>query len=226
MNYEIWGDTMPAVTLTMAAGENVYTQSGGMTWMTDGFRMETNMKGGLLSGLGRMFSGESLFMATYTATQNDAKITFASTMPGQIRAFRILPGQPIIAQKGSFLVATSGVQLKNAYTKFGSGLFGGEGFILQEFSGDGLLFAEMDGCVREYTLAPGERLQCDTGHVAAFESSVGYSISRVRGLKNVLFGGEGMFLTTLTGPGKVWLQTMTVSELAGRIIPFIPKSSN
>ena len=222
MNYEIWGETMPAVTLTMEPGEAIYTQSGGMTWMTDSFQMDTNMKGGLCAGLGRMFSGESLFLATYRCTRPGGQITFASTLPGQIIAFRINPSYSIIAQKGAFLCATMNVKVSNYYNGFSGGFFGGEGFIMQQFSGEGLVFAEMDGCIREYTLAPGEVLKVDTGNVAAFEHTVGYSVSRVRGFKNILFGGEGLFLTTLTGPGKVWLQTMTISNIAYRLMPYMP----
>ena len=222
MKYEIWGESMPAVTLTMDVGEAIFTQSGGMTWMNDSFNMDTNMKGGLFSGLGRMFSGESLFLATYRCTHPNGQITFASALPGQIVPFHIRPSYTIIAQKGAFLCATMGVTVSNHYNSFRSGLFGGEGFILQQFSGEGLVFAEMDGCVREYTLAPGETIKVDTGNVAAFESTVHYSVSRVRGFKNILFGGEGLFLTTLTGPGKVWLQTMTVANIAYRLLPYLP----
>ncbi len=223
MRYEIWGEQLPAVTMQLEVGESVYTQRGGLSWMSDGINMETNMKGGLGKALGRMFSGESLFMATYTARHAGAQITFASSMPGNIKVFEIGPGREYIAQKSAFLCAQPGVTLSAEFTRsFKGGLFGGEGFILQRYTGSGLVFLELDGAIREYTLAPGEVLKVDTGNVAAFESTVGYSAEMVKGFTNILFGGEGLFLTTLQGPGKVWLQTMSVSELAGRILPYMP----
>ena len=195
MKYKIFGGQMPAVTVRLEAGEGVYTQSGGMSWMTEGVTMDTNLKGGLGKSLGRLFSGESLFMATYTA-QKEADITFAASLPG---------------------ANISGVK---------SGLFGGEGFVLQRLSGEGLVFLELDGAIQEIDLQAGEKIIVDTGNVALFEAQVGYSAQMVKGFKNILFGGEGLFLTTLTGPGKVWLQTLTASEIARRVIPYIPTSSN
>ena len=225
MKYKIFGGQMPAVTVRLDAGESVYTQSGGMSWMTEGITMDTNLKGGLGKSLGRLFSGESLFMATYTA-QKEADITFAASLPGEIRPFRIAPGQEYIAQKGAFLCATPGVTLSAVVNGMKSGLFGGEGFVLQRRSGEGLVFLELDGAIQEIELQAGEKLIVDTGNVALFESQVSYSAQMVKGFKNILFGGEGLFLTTLTGPGKVWLQTLTASEIARRVIPYIPTSSN
>ena len=225
MKYKIFGGQMPAVTVRLDAGESIYTQSGGMSWMTEGISMETNLKGGLGKSLGRLFSGESLFMATYTA-QKEADITFAASLPGEIRPFRIEPGQEYVAQKGAFLCATPGVTLSAVVNGMKSGLFGGEGFVLQRLSGEGLVFLELDGAIQEIELQAGEKLIVDTGNVALFESQVSYSAQMVKGFKNILFGGEGLFLTTLTGPGKVWLQTLTASEIARRVIPFIPTSSN
>ena len=225
MKYKIFGGQMPAVTVRLDAGESVYTQAGGMAWMTEGITTETNLKGGLGKSIGRLFSGESLFMATYTA-QKEADITFASSLPGEIRPFRIAPGQEYVAQKGAFLCATPGVTLSANISGVKSGLFGGEGFVLQRLSGEGLVFLELDGAIQEIELQAGEKLIVDTGNVALFESQVSYSAQMVKGFKNILFGGEGLFLTTLTGPGKVWLQTLTASEIARRIIPFIPTSTN
>lgn len=223
MRYEIWGEQLPAVTMQLEAGESVYTQRGGLSWMSDGISMQTNMKGGFGKALGRIFSGESLFMATYTAERAGAEITFASSMPGNIKVFEVGPGREYIAQKSAFLCAQPGVTLSAEFTRsFKGGLFGGEGFVLQRYSGYGLVFLELDGAIREYNLKPGEILKVDTGNVAAFESSVSYSAEMVKGFTNILFGGEGLFLTTLQGPGKVWLQTMSISELAGRILPYIP----
>lgn len=223
MKYEIWGNMMPAVTFSLEAGESIYTQSGGMSWMTDQMEMTTNMHGGLAKGIGRMFGGESLFMATYTAKAPNQQITLASSVPGEIKIFEIRPGYDIIAQKGAFLCATPGVELKAFVTNAKGGFFGGEGFILQQYIGQGLVFCELDGAIREIELAAGQKMVIDTGNVAAWESSVTYNSQMVKGFKNVLFGGEGLFLTTLTGPGKVWLQTMSVSELAKRIIPYVPR---
>ena len=224
MQYKIFGGPMPAVSIRLEPGESIYTQSGGMAWMQDGITMETNMKGGLGKSLGRMFSGESLFMATYTA-QRTAEITLAASLPGEIRAVEVHQGREYVAQKNAFLCATPGVQLSAQVNGARSGLFGGEGFVMQRLSGEGLAFLELDGTIVEYLLAPGERMIVDTGNVAMFEAQVGYSAEMVRGFKNVLFGGEGLFLTTLTGPGRIWLQTLTASEIAGRLIPYLPSRS-
>lgn len=222
MQYKIFGENMPAVTMTLDAGESIYTQSGGMTWMTAGMRMETNMKGGLLKGLGRMLSGDSLFIATYSATAPNQEITVASTFPGAIVAVDPAGGD-IIAQKSAFLCAEPGVTVSAYVVKnLSSGLFGGEGFVLQRLSGNGLAFLEIDGALSERTLAPGESLIVDTGNVAAFEARVQYEVTMVKGFKNILLGGEGLLNTRLTGPGKVWLQTMTMPGFAKRIIPFLP----
>ena len=224
MQYRIFGDMMPAVTIRLSRGESVYTQSGGMSWMTEGVQMESNLKGGFGKAFGRMFSGESLFMATFTATRDVDEVTFAAAMPGKILKFDIQPNYEIIAQKGAFLCAERGVQLSPYLTRgVRGGLFGGEGFVLQRISGEGMLFCEMDGSIRQIDLAPGERIRVDSGNIAAFEATVGYSAEMVKGFKNILFGGEGLFLSTLTGPGRVWLQTMTVSELAKKLIPYLPQ---
>ena len=225
MNYEIFGDNLPAVTIKLSPGESIYTQSGGMSWMTNGMKMETNVKGGMLKGLGRMLTGESLFMATYSATQPDDEITLASAFPGGIVALEVGGGKEYIIQKSGFLCAQPNVELSMEVVKgLSGGLFGGEGFLLQRLKGNGLAFIEIDGSVKEIDLAPGQRLKVDTGNVAIYESTVHYSVETVKGFTNILFGGEGLFLTTLEGPGKVWLQTMTLPNFAGRIVPFIPKS--
>ncbi|MBQ8982845.1 MAG: TIGR00266 family protein [Lachnospiraceae bacterium] len=226
MQYEVWGDMMPAVTLSLEAGESIYTQSGGMSWMTDQIEMTTNMSGGFMKGLGRMFSGESLFMATYTSKAPGQQLTIASSVPGNIKVFEISPSYSIVAQKGAFLCAQPSVELAAFVTNARGGFFGGEGFVLQQYKGQGLVFCELDGSIREVNLAPGEKLVIDTGNVAAWESTVTYNSQMVKGFKNVLFGGEGLFLTTLTGPGKVWLQTMSISELAKALIPYLPKPTN
>lgn len=217
---------MPAVEVQFdAPGESMFTQSGGMAWMTDGIEMSTNTKGGLMKGLGRMFAGESMFMATYQASRAGAQIAFASTVAGRILAVDVGARGGLICQKGAFLCGQDSVQLNVTFTKkLSSGLFGGEGFILQDISGSGMVFLEIDGDMVEKDLAPGELLKVDTGNVVAFERSVEYGIETVKGLGNIFFGGEGLFLTTLKGPGKVYLQTQNIAEFAGRIARFIPSS--
>ena len=226
MQYEFFGGNLPAVIIKLNQDESIYTQSGGMSWMTSGMKMETNMKGGLLKGLGRMLSGDSLFIATYSATAPNQEITIASSFPGAIVAIDVSAGD-VIAQKSAFLCAQPEVVLSMHVVKgLGAGLFGGEGFLLQKLSGKGFAFIEIDGAVCEKTLAPGESLIVDTGNIAAYEARVQYEVTMVKGFKNMLFGGEGLLNTKLTGPGKVWLQTMTMPGFAGKIIPFLPQPSN
>lgn len=224
MKYRIVGTTMPAVEVVFdAPGESMYTQSGGMAWMSDGIEMNTNTNGGLLKGVGRMFAGESLFMANYTATRAEASIAFASTVAGEILPVNVGETGGLICQKGAFLCAEPGVNLSVTFTKkFSAGLFGGEGFILQDITGNGMVFLEIDGDKVIKELAPGEVLKVDTGNVVGFDKSVTYEIETVKGLKNIFLGGEGLFLTKLIGPGKVILQTQNFNEFAGRIARMIP----
>lgn len=217
MQYTLIGEGMPALEVTLNANESMYTQRGGMAWMSDGITMDSNMRGDLMKGIGRAFSGETMFMATYTAQWDGAKVAFASTVQGEIYPHNVSQS-PLICQKGAFLCAEPNVQTSVQFTrKFSAGLFGGEGFILQRAEGAGMLFLEVDGAVVEKVLAPGEVLRVDTGNVVAFEPSVSYEIETVKGLKNIFLGGEGLFLTRLTGPGKVILQTMNFNELCGKI---------
>lgn len=223
MNFEIVGKTVPAVEVTLNNGESMYTQSGGMVWETEGIEMSTNTRGGLMKGLGRMLSGESLFMATYSSVKDGAKIAFGSTVPGDVIPVNLTGTNGILAQKKAFLCAESGVNFSIALTKkFSAGLFGGEGFILQDISGEGHVFLEVDGDQIVKELAPGEVLKVDTGNVVAFEKSVHYEIETIKGLGNIFFGGEGLFLTKLTGPGRVILQTQNFNDFAGRIISMMP----
>ncbi len=224
MQYKVIGDTMPAVEVVFdAAGESIYTQSGGMAWMSEGVTMDSNMKGGLGKSIGRMFSGESLFMATYRAERAGSMVAFASTVAGEVLPIDVGAGGGMICQKGAFLCAQETVNLSVAFTKkLSAGLFGGEGFILQDISGTGMVFLEIDGNKVEKNLAPGEVLKVDTGNVVAFEKTVNYEIEMVKGLKNIVMGGEGLFLTKLTGPGRVILQTQNFNEFAGRIIRLVP----
>ena len=225
MKYEIVGKTVPAVEFTFNQGESIYSQSGGMAWQTDGIEMKTNAKGGALKSLGRMFAGESIFMNTYTATKDNAKAAFATTVPGDIIPVDMNQNpNGFMIQKRAFLCAQPNVEVSIAFTKkFSAGLFGGEGFIIQKAEGNGLLFLEVDGDPITKELAPGEILKVDTGDVVGFESTVSYEIETVKGFGNVLFGGEGLFLTRLTGPGKVILQTQNFNDFAGRIISMMPK---
>lgn len=224
MRYAIVGDTMPAVEVLFdAPGETMYTQSGGMAWMSDGISMDSNMRGGLGKSIGRMFSGESMFMATYRAERPGATIAFASTVAGEVLPVNVGETNGLICQKGAFLCAQDSVNLNVTFTrKFSAGFFGGEGFILQELSGYGMAFLEIDGDKVEKTLAPGEVIKVDTGNVVAFERSVSYEIETVKGIRNIFFGGEGLFLTRLVGPGRVILQTQNFNEFAGRIIRLMP----
>ena len=224
MKYEILGKTVPVVETTLNQGETMYTQSGGMSWQTQGIKMSTNARGGVMKSLGRIFTGESIFMSSYTAEIDGAKIAFATTVPGDIMPLNLsqLPNG-ITLQKGAFLCAEDDVELKVKFTKrFSAGLFGGEGFILQEARGKGMLFLEIDGDPIIKELQPGEVLKVDTGNVVAFESTVSYEIETVKGLGNIFLGGEGLFLTRLTGPGKVIIQSQNFMDFAGRIASIIP----
>ncbi len=223
MNYKIIGNTVPAVEVQLNRGETMFTQSGGMSWQSDGIEMSTNARGGVLKGLGRMFAGESMFMAHYSARRDQAMITFASTVPGSIVPVDVSRSNGLIVQKGAFLCAENSVELETVFTKrLSTGFFGGEGFILQRLMGSGLAFLEIDGNMEQRELQPGEVLKVDTGNVAAFSPSVGYEVEMVKGMGNIFFGGEGLFLTKLTGPGKVILQTMNFAAFAGSIAARIP----
>lgn len=225
MEYKIIGNTIPAVEIGMNQGETMFTQSGGMSWQSDGIEMSTNARGGVLKGLGRMFSGESMFMAHYKALRDGASIAFASTVPGSIVPVQVGNSNGLILQKGAFLCAEDSVELETVFTKkLSAGFFGGEGFILQKLTGNGMAFLEIDGDIVQRDLKPGEVLKVDTGNVAAFAPTVGYEIETVKGMGNILFGGEGLFLTKLTGPGKVILQTMNFAEFAGTIAARIPSN--
>ncbi|MCR4640331.1 TIGR00266 family protein [Ruminococcus sp.] len=218
MRYTIIGQTVPAVECELNAGESMFTQSGGMIWQSQGIKMNTNARGGIGRSLGRMFTGESIFMANYTAEIQGAKVAFGATVPGSLVPVNISNGG-LICQKGAFLCAEQTVDLKAVFTKkILSGLFGGEGFILQQLFGSGMAFLEVDGDMVERTLAPGEILKVDTGNVVAFEPTVQYEIETVKGIGNIFLGGEGLFLTKLVGPGKVILQTQNFNDFAGRIL--------
>lgn len=221
MRYSIEGGSLPAVVMQLEPGEVVLSESGGRTWMKGNIDTDTRAEGGLGKSLGRMFSGEGLFMTRYTA-HGPAEIGFASSFPGKILAVELAPGQSMICQKSAFLCGVGSIDLSIYFKKkLGAGLFGGEGFIMQKVTGPGMVFLELDGYCKEYILGPGERLTCDTGVLAAMDETCSMDVVMVKGAKNILFGGEGLLDTVVTGPGKVCLQTMTISKLAGLIAPYI-----
>ena len=222
MRYEIQGEPMPVVVCHLNNGESMITEKGSMVWMTDGMEMQTSA-GGLGKAFGRMFSGESMFQNIYTCRAGQGMIAFASSFPGSIRAVEIAPDRPVICQKSAFLAAEPGVQLSVFFQKkMGAGFFGGEGFIMQKLSGRGMAFLEIDGSAVEYDLAPGERMIVDTGNLAMVDAGCSISVESVKGVKNVLFGGEGLFNTVVTGPGRIVLQTMHISNFAGAIAAVLP----
>ena len=224
MDYKIVGKTVPSVEVTLNKGESMYTQKGGMTWQTQGIKMSTNARGGLMKSLGRMFTGESIFMNTYTSEVDGAQIAFATTVPGDVKAINLSEMKNgIILQKGAFLCAEPDIELSVSFSKrFSAGLFGGEGFILQKAEGKGMLFLEIDGDPIEKELAAGEVLKVDTGNVVAIENTVSNEIETIKGLGNILLGGEGLFLTKLVGPGKVIIQSQNFGDFAGRIMSMMP----
>lgn len=222
MQYEIQGGNFPVVVCTLEAGETMITEGGGMSWMTPNMKMETSSNGGIGKMLGRMVTKESLFQNNYTAQGGQGMISFASSLPGEVMALEIGPGKDYVCQKSSFLASTSGVELSTFFQrKLGAGFFGGEGFIMQKLSGNGVAFVEIDGSAIRYNLQPGQQLIVDTGHVVLMSSTCSMDVQTVKGVKNVLFGGEGLFNTVVTGPGEVVLQTMPVPKLAGAIQPYI-----
>ena len=226
MKYQILGETLPVVVCQLEGGEKMITEGGGMSWMSPNMKMETTTNGGIGKAFGRMFSGEKMFQNVYTAEGGTGMIAFASSFPGSIKAYEIAPGQEMIFQKSAFLAGEAGVELSVFFNKkFSSGLFGGEGFIMQKISGYGTVFAEFDGHIVEYELQPGQQIVVDTGHLAAMTATCKMEIKSVPGVKNMLFGGEGLFNTVISGPGKVWLQTMPISNVAGILRPYLPSGS-
>ncbi len=227
MKYKISGSVMQVLDLLLFQNEQVFTEVGGMAWYRGNVHMQTNMPGGLMGGLGRMLSGESIFLTTYTCMDQQAEISFTPESPGVIVPIDLAEGQAIIAQRDTFMCGQAGIALKPHFKqRLGVGLFGGEGFILQSVNGPGIAFFEVDGEVREIDLAPREVLRVDPGHIAMFEATVQHGIERVKGVSNILLGGEGLFLATLMGPGRVWLQTMPLNNLVQKIYALMPKSSS
>ncbi|MGF7144315.1 uncharacterized protein (TIGR00266 family) [Anaerotaenia torta] len=225
MRYEVKGEPLPVVICHLNAGETMITERGSMSWMSPNMKMETTTNGGIGKALGRMFSGDSIFQNRYTAMGGEGMIAFASSFPGSIRALEITPDSPMIVQKSAFLASEAGVELSVHFQKkLGAGLFGGEGFIMQRLSGHGIAFIEIDGYAMEYILQPGQQLVIDTGYLAAMTASCTMEVQTVPGVKNMLFGGEGVFNTVVTGPGKVVMQTMPISNVAASLRAYFPSS--
>ena len=225
MKYRIEGEPFPVVICDVEAGEKLITQKGAMSWMSPNMKMET-VGGGIGKMFGRMFSGESMFQNHYTAQGGPGQIAFASSFPGSVRAIEITPDNPFIVQKKGFLFSEAGVQLSTHFQKrFSAGFFGGEGFIMQKLSGNGLAFIEIDGHAVEYDLQAGQQMVVDTGYLAAMSHTCSMEIVTVPGVKNALFGGEGVFNTVVKGPGKVILQTMPINNMAGALYEYMPHSN-
>ena len=222
--HRIEGTTLPVLIINLKPGDRIYSSSGGMSWMTQNVEMDTNTGGGLGKMFKRAISGESLFVVDYYVNNGDGEVAFAAEFPGQIIELDLSNGQQMIVQKDAFMCAEKEVDMDMHFRKrLGAGLFGGEGFILQKLTGPGMAFVNFDGEIIKKTLAPGEVLRVDTGHVAMFEPTVDFDIEMIKGFRNLLLGGEGLFLATLRGPGNVWLQTMPMSKLAQRIAQFMPQ---
>ena len=226
MQYQIVVEPLSAVICNVEAGETLITERGSMSWMTPNMQMETSSNGGFGKAIGRMFAGEALFQNRYTAQGGPGQITFASSFPGSIKVFNISPGNEMVVQKSGFLASEAGVELSVFFQKkLGAGFFGGEGFIMQKLSGNGIAFVEIDGHACEYELAAGQSMVVDTGYLAAMTASCSIEIVSVPGLKNKLLGGEGFFNTVVRGPGRIILQTMPISAVAGSLRAFFPSSN-
>ena len=222
MQYKIQGEPLPVVICQLEENESMVTERGSMVWMSENMVMDTKM-GGVGKAIGRAFSKESVFQNVYTAKNGPGIVAFASSFTGSIKAVRITPDCPILVQKSAFLASTKGIELSVAIQhKVGAGLFGGEGFILQKISGNGMVFLEIDGSAVEYVLAPGQKMIVQTGNLAMADASVKIDIQTIKGVKNIVFGGEGLFNTTVTGPGRVTFQTMALNTFVEEIMKAMP----
>ena len=225
MQYQIIGEPMPVVQCQLQAGESMKNEKGSMVWMSPNMDMQTNAGGGIGAAFGRVLSGEKMFQNIYTAQGGPGMIAFGSSFVGSVRAYQITPGRSIICQKSAYLASEMGVELSIFFQKkLGAGFFGGEGFIMQRLSGNGMVFVEIDGYAVEYELAPGQVMLVDTGNLAVMDETCSIDIQQVKGFKNVMFGGEGLFNTRVTGPGKIVLQTMSIGGFASSLIPYLPNS--
>lgn len=222
IRYTIEGGNLPVVICHPEAGQTICTERGAMSWMSPNMRMETNTGGGLKKAIGRMFAGESIFMNEYTPVGGEGLIAFASSFPGSILPFEVTPGNGIIVQKRGFLAMEKGLELSVYFQrKLGKAFFGGEGFIMQKITGNGVVFLEIDGYCKEYELAAGESMVLDTGYLAAMSESCSMDVQTVQGAKNMFFGGEGWFHTRVTGPGKIYIQTMPIIQTAQSLTPYL-----
>ncbi len=220
------GTTMPLLEFTLNRGERICAQSGAMKWMGSGIKMETTMAGGIGGALMRKLAGESAFLTYFTALEDGEIIAFGHTYPGHIIPVD-LSQKSVVCQKRAFLCSFGDIKLDIAFQRrLGTGFFGGEGFIMQRLSGSGMAFVEIDGESVELELAPGQSIKVETGAVGMYEESVSMDIETVKGFKNIFFGGEGLFLTVLTGPGKVWLQTMPIQGMVAELSSFLPQKSS
>lgn len=227
LRYEIEGGSLPVVICYPQAGQTLCCERGAMSWMSPNMQMQTGSGGGFRKAMGRLFSGDSIFVNDYTAMGGDGMIAFASNLPGRIIPYEVTPGNGIIVQKGGFLAMEKGLDLSVYFQKkFSRGFFGGEGFIMQRISGYGMVFLEIDGYCKEYDLMPGQSIVVDTGYLAAMSESCTMEVQMIRGAKNVFFGGEGLFHTVITGPGKVYIQSMPIIQIANRLAPYMPSSSD
>ena len=227
LRYEIEGDSLPVVICYPEAGQSVCCERGAMSWMSPNMQMQTGSGGGFRKAIGRLFSGDSVFINEYTAMGGGDMIAFASNLPGRIIPYEVTPGNAIIVQKGGFLAMEKGLDLSVYFQKkLSRGFFGGEGFIMQRISGYGMAFIEIDGYCKEYTLMPGESIVVDTGYLAAMSESCTMDIQMLQGAKNIFFGGEGLFHTVITGPGKVYIQSMPINQIANRLAPYLPSSDS
>lgn len=227
MKYEIKGGSFPIVECTLDKGQAMITQSGSMCWMDSNITMDTSSNGGLGKVVGRLFTREKLFQNIYTANDDGAKIVFGTCVPGSIMAVELKNGESIVCQKSSFLASYGNVELSTFFNKkVGVGFFGGEGFIMQKISGDGIVFLEVDGSSVEFELKAGEKKILSTGYLVSMDETCSIDVQTVKGVKNIFLGGEGIFNTVITGPGKVIVQTMPLARLAGSIIPFLPLEKN
>ena len=227
MTYEIKGGSFPIVECTLNNGESMITQSGSMCWMDSGITMDTSSNGGVGKVIGRLFTNEKLFQNIYTATKDGSKIAFGTCVPGAIMPIRLTGGQSIICQKSAFLASYGNIELSTFFNKkIGVGLFGGEGFIMQKLTGEGIVFLEIDGSSLTFELQQGEQKKLSTGYLVSMDETCTIDVETVKGLKNIFLGGEGIFNTVVTGPGRVVVQTMPLARLANSIYPYLPKPSN
>ncbi len=226
MRYNIAGTVLQTVTIELGEKESLFANTGSMSWMTDNIKMDTAAKGGIWEGIKRSFAGGSLFLASYTSTSGSGEVTFSGSLPGKVVAVELAAGESRICQKEAFLAAQDSVTFDVFFQKkFGAGLVGGEGFILQRLTGPGTAFVTIDGELVEISLEKDKRMIIDTGHVGMFEPSIDFDIQVMKGFKNILFGGEGLFLATLKGPGKVWLQSLPAERLAARLRRYFPPAT-